>query len=141
MVTWRIAWPVQAPDLPASQSAPGLRRSARVGWTGRLSLVPAGTLIVARTNRSSAAWQAAFAIVVFIGLVILDRGSGVTSGRLSALATALIVLLVAVVGWYRSTHLSERDVRDALVLRDILLARLPHSMLDDAASSAEPGSR
>jgi hypothetical protein len=100
-----------------------------VAWTGEVTEAPrAGSLIVARTNRSAALWQAGVGVTVCLVTIVWEGSAGQnTFWSLFVLSTFLSIF--ATMGWIRATRLRERDKRSALVLLDVLTARLPGASL------------
>ena len=111
--------------------APIQGRHAPVGWSGTVSAMPQGSLIVASTNRTAALWQAGVFIAVVVVGSLLRGVNGDSDDTGLRWPVTIFCCIGAVVCWYRATHLSESARRDAFFLRDELLARLPNSSLVD----------
>jgi hypothetical protein len=100
-----------------------------VAWVGEVSEAPAGgSLILARTNRAAALWQAGVGVAVcFVTIVWAGSTRQLGFGALFVMSTFISIL--ATTGWVRATRLRERDKRSALLLIDVLVKRLPDANL------------
>jgi hypothetical protein len=109
--------------------APAGRGDAPVAWSGEVTEVPmTGSLIVARTNRSAALWQAGIGVAVCL-VTIMWSGSAGQSTFGSLFVMSAFISIFATMGWTRATRLGERDRRNALKLLDVLMKRLPDASL------------
>jgi hypothetical protein len=107
----------------------GARGDAPVAWTGEVTEAPrAGSLIVARTNRSAALWQAGVGIAVCLATIVRAGNTG-QSNFWSLFVMSVFISIFATTGWIRATHLRERDKRNAFALLDVLMKRLPDASL------------
>lgn len=126
----RIGTPIVNTRPPRfSIRLPGGGSDSTVGWAGRVTTVANGTLIVARTNRTPVIWQGAIGVAVVLAGTLVNRREVLARGGQAALVIGLLLALPAISAWYRATHLSDRGRRGALILRDVLLSRLPNSSL------------
>ena len=107
------------------------RGDAPVAWAGQVTPSISGSLIVARTNRASAIWQACLFIGVAL-VVIFWAGSRDSLNGFSLFVLSTLISVAASIGWTRATRLGDRDRRNALALLEVLMARLPDASLADA---------
>ena len=107
----------------------GGRGDAPVAWAGEVTEAPpAGSLIVARTNRSTALWQAGIGVVACLATIVWFGSTG-QSTAWSLFVLSVFMSIFATMGWTRATRLRERDKRNARVLLDVLIERLPDASL------------
>jgi hypothetical protein len=64
--------------------ASGVTGSAPVAWVGKVEATPEGSLIVARTDRSWAAWQSAAALAFLLVFTVINRDTPVRYGNLTS---------------------------------------------------------
>ena len=107
----------------------GGRGDAPVAWAGEVTEAPReGSLIVARTNRSAALWQAGVGVTVCFATIVWAGSTG-QNNFWSLFVMSVFISILATTGWIRATHLRERDKRNASVLLDVLMKRLPDASL------------
>lgn len=111
------------------RAAVGGRGDAPVAWAGEVTEAPrAGSLIVARTNRSAALWQAGLGVALCLATIVWSGSTGQSSAW-SLFVLSVFISIFATTGWMRATRLRERDKRSARVLLDVLMERLPDASL------------
>jgi hypothetical protein len=101
----------------------GRRGDTPVAWAGELREAPAGSLIVARTNRAPAIWQASVTIAVAFATMLWAGSTGRMNGFWPLFVMSALISIVATGGWIQATRLREGDKRDALALLDVLMAQ------------------
>src|SRR5947199_10758131 len=98
---------------------------APVAWVGEVTeQTVTGSLIIAHTSRSAALWQGGVGVAVcFVTIVWAGSTRQLGFGTLFVMST--LISIFATTGWVRSMRLPDRDKRNALLLIDFLVKRLP----------------